>query len=751
MIPKVAQNITYQASVTTLEANGYRKNRFFKDNLEHLEYLEYIARLKLATAYLKNKQSIKSTDSKYSFLINDVRRYLSRGSAMDFCDHLPDEITLQELTSILEEFEKKNTQMVQNSLKKGIELNFEKFCRSYNLDEFERTIITLFFAGNTGKKFRDFYEQCKIDPHEGQDGGMTIGTVLSIVFSDYRDQVANRKYFSIDATLMKHEIIVTWGMFSERTNIIDEVVYMHERIVRYIIGDDNVYNTDLQCISRNKSSVKLEQVILPDNLKGEIFKLAYNYSCQKSTSINKFYGYGTGMTYFFFGPSGTGKTMLAYALANALKMDILTMNAEKALEMRVSFEELLKYIFKEAKLCNGIVFFDECDNIFNGGADYSRSLLIEIEKAECITILATNKVIDLNPALDRRITMKVPFHIPDESQREKIWKALIPPNISLGKNVDFKKLSKNYIFSGGLIKNALFMGITNAMKENDGSSITLTSKIIEQAANYQTISMFDLNGPGEFYTPEQTIDALPLRPIDKKIMYKLASAYNRFRDKDIGMRLLLGSSSIQTGIDCVEAVAKECDLKIKKFSLNELIYGKNGSKEIKDPFTQNETTLMDYVFSTSLGYQSMTLLVDYGGSFSLFLSNEQKDWQKELLGFSDKLREFKGMLFIVTKPGKAQQVPSEFDYYLEIHTPPEELQICQWEKYFDDIDGIEDKIIDLVERYPLHMNEIDFLAQQSSLAAFLNEGKEHITLDRVYDVTKRYMNIKGVQMLFGNK
>lgn len=183
MIPKVAQNITDQLSVTTLEANGYRKNRFFKDNLEHLEYLEYIARLKLATAYLKNKQSIKSTDSKYSFLINDVRRYLSRGSAMDFCDHLPDEITLQELNSILEEFEKKNTQMVQNSLKKGIELNFEKFCRSYNLDEFERTIVTLFFAGNTGKKFRDFYEQCKIDPHEGQDGGMTIGTVLSIVFS----------------------------------------------------------------------------------------------------------------------------------------------------------------------------------------------------------------------------------------------------------------------------------------------------------------------------------------------------------------------------------------------------------------------------------------------------------------------------------------------------------------------------------------------------------------------------------------
>jgi len=756
MKTEVAQNITEQISVTALEANDYRKNRFFKDNLEHLEYLEYIARFRVATAYLRNKQSnIKRSDNKYSSSINDVRRYLTHRPAMDSCDQLPDEITLHGLTSTLEEIEKETIQKVQNSIKKGVELNFDKFCSSYGLDDYERIIVTLFFANNTGKRFREFYEMSEIDPQQRHDGGMSIGAVLSIIFPDYRDQIANRKYFSIDSTLMKHEIIVTWGSYDETTNILDEKVYLHERIVRFIIGDDNVYDTDLQYISRNKSSVKLEQVILSDNLKQDILELANNYSCQKNKQtkalIKNFYGYGTGMIYFFFGPSGTGKTMLAHALANAMDMDLLTMNAERTMAMLGSFEDRLKHIFKEAKLCNGIVFFDECDDVFRNNDDDSRSLLIEIEKTECITILATNKVVDLDPALDRRITMKVPFHIPNEPEREIIWETLVPPNISIGEDVDFKKVAKNYIFSGGLIKNALFMAITNAMKQNDGSNIVLTSEIIEQAAHHQTVSMFDLNGFGEFYTPDKSIDTLPLRQNDKKIMHKLVSAYNRFRDKDMGMRLLLGSSSIQTGIDCVEAVAKECGLKVKKFNLNEIIYNKDGSEEIKDPFTQKKITLMDYVFSTSLGHQSLTLLVDYGGSFSLFLSNEQKDWQKELLGFSDKLRKFKGLLFIVTKPGKTQQVPFEFDHYFEINTPPEELQICQWEKYFDDIDGIEDNIVDLVERYPLHMNEIDFLAQQSSIVTFLDEGKESITLNRVYGVIKRYMNIRGAQMLFGNK
>ena len=77
MTLKVAQNITDQVSVTTLEAtNDYMENNFFKDNLEHLEYLEYIARLKLVTTYLAN---FKSTDNEHPSLINDIRRYLANG------------------------------------------------------------------------------------------------------------------------------------------------------------------------------------------------------------------------------------------------------------------------------------------------------------------------------------------------------------------------------------------------------------------------------------------------------------------------------------------------------------------------------------------------------------------------------------------------------------------------------------------------------------------------------------------------
>ena len=62
---------------------------------------------------------------------------------------------------------------------------------------------------------------------------------------------------------------------------------------------------------------------------------------------------------------------------------------------------------------NGIVFFDECDDLLTEGTHLSRLVLIEIEKARCITILATNQAFRLDPSFERRITMKVPFAAPD--------------------------------------------------------------------------------------------------------------------------------------------------------------------------------------------------------------------------------------------------------------------------------------------------------------------------------------------------
>ncbi|MBF0399118.1 MAG: ATP-binding protein, partial [Desulfobacterales bacterium] len=503
-------------------------NPFFEDNIEYLEALEDIAILKLMAAIYRNNDP----------LLSDIM-----------------EFTLS--------YENQMKEKVKNANEKGVQLSFEKFCSIYNLDNFERTTVQLLLFSQTSKRFREFLPKYKSDHHN--DYFLTIDDILAIISLSYRDQIINRKYFSVDGRLVKYELI---DFSKHYRNFFYTDVSLHERIINFIVGDNNIYDVELQGIMTEKSNIKWDQVVLPAEKKSEILEIAQNYAANKLEKANyklieEFYGYGTGIVFLFYGPSGTGKTMLAYALANELDKSIVTIKSdEENCGSMWRDSNIIKHTFREAKLCNGIVFFDECDDLFKNDTLTSRTFLIELEKAKCITILATNKPIQMDPALDRRVTMKVPFYLPDEFEREKIWKILIPPNIKIASNVNIRELAKKYIFAGGQIKNALFMAINNAMARDNFQDITLNYEGIEKSAEYQTITAFELNGLSESYTPEAKIHKLLISSDKKTMLSKIASAYKKSNGNNKGINILIGSSNIESGIQCANAVAKACDLKV---------------------------------------------------------------------------------------------------------------------------------------------------------------------------------------------
>jgi len=737
-----------RTSPPSLKVNESRYgNEPFKDNIEHLEALEYLSRLRLTRAFLLGGKTLGQPSETEN--IEEFQKAYGAFHAVP-----PGKLTLDEVDILLECLETEIRQKTKKSLEQGIKLHFEEFCQSYVLDQVERNVLALLVANNTGKAFRNFYKKSEFDPHDREDGGMSIGAILSIIHPDYREQVTGRKYFSIDAALIKQEIVIPSAYYDNTTNILDVYVHLHERIVRYLIGDNNIYDMDLHCISRDRKTVNPDQVILPEGIKEKVLKLAKNYSANKSRTgkalVDEFYGYGTGLIFLFHGLSGTGKTMLAHALATSLDKELLSVNMEHASNLGASSEDLIKYLFKEAKLSDGIVFFDECDEIFHTGSRDSRTLLIEIEKSNCITIMATNRVIELDPALDRRITMKVPFFLPDENQRERIWKALVPPNISLNKDINFKYLAQKYIFSGGLIKNAMFTAITNAMSTNGRPRVRLNARDIEEAAKWQTSSMFDLNSFGRSYLPQSPISSLPIGSLEKQKVENLANACVRLNGEPPGLRMLVGCSDIETGIQIVDAVAGTCNIRVREFDLPDLFRGTDNTRKIIDPMSRQEVDPLDYAFSTGTGHRALTLLVDHNAYFERLLLKEatEGDSGNDLLGFYRKLKGFKGLLFLVTTPVKMNSLPVEFSRYMEIEPPPEELQFRQWEKHLGEGKDIQEKLVDLVEQYPLHLKEISEIVQGSKTAALLN-GNDSISFEDINETLKRFKGRKSVPILFG--
>lgn len=174
--------------------------------------------------------------------------------------------------------------------------------------------------------------------------------------------------------------------------------------------------------------------------------------------------YGSGIVMLFFGASGTGKTMMANAIGAHLKKRILLINFPSL----GGFEggENLKLIFREAKINDAILFFDECESIFESRSlgNYGVNMLLtEFERHDGLIIMATNRAFDLDEAMHRRITLALEFSKPDLFLREKIWKANLPSKAVLAPDVSFKHLSLHYELTGGFIKNALLTALSRAV------------------------------------------------------------------------------------------------------------------------------------------------------------------------------------------------------------------------------------------------------------------------------------------------
>ena len=193
--------------------------------------------------------------------------------------------------------------------------------------------------------------------------------------------------------------------------------------------------------------------------------------------------YGAGITAIFMGPPGTGKTMAAQVVANALHMELYRIDLSKVIDKYVGeTEKNIKSIFEEAARRTCVLFFDEADAIFNKRleatganerfANIESSLLLQcIEDYDGVSILATNNIKAIDPAFMRRFRFSVQFEEPDAEHRREIWESVFPAETPVDEDVDFGELADMFNFSGALIKNSAMAAAYLAAE--DGGPVTM--------------------------------------------------------------------------------------------------------------------------------------------------------------------------------------------------------------------------------------------------------------------------------------
>lgn len=385
-------------------------------------------------------------------------------------------------------------QKVEEGQKGGVKFAIEEITAKYKLDLFEKRLL-LFFL---------YLEYFAIETNVcTEDELLCIFDAENSVLSRMR----NMRYFKSDSILIKKMLLCREFKSSSGSARVEIALSSKALdIVSTVLNGGECQATETPKATRSETigyvkepEYKFEDVELTEETKEKVvfFLQALKGNSLEKLGVSQRIKKGLGTTFLFFGPPGTGKSMLAEAVASYVGKKVLVVEYPKIMDRWVGeTDKNITRIFRSAEEEDLVVLLDEADTLF-----YNRSfafeehdirfvneMLQELEKFKGIIILTTNMDVLLDPALERRLSLKIKFELPSKELRLKIWQSHIPDKVKVAQGVDFEMLAAKYDFSGGNIKNAVLNAIRKIASK---SSDTLTLEDLIFGANLEKGGMFN--------------------------------------------------------------------------------------------------------------------------------------------------------------------------------------------------------------------------------------------------------------------
>jgi SpoVK/Ycf46/Vps4 family AAA+-type ATPase len=190
------------------------------------------------------------------------------------------------------------------------------------------------------------------------------------------------------------------------------------------------------------------------------------------------------------GPPGTGKTMSAYAVAKRLNKKIYQVDYSQIISKWVGeTAKMIAAAFESARRHEAILLFDEADSLMSKRIDMSgeaqswatsinqnRNVFMqELDRHDGVVLMSTNKFGNFDEAFLRRVACHIPYRLPNQEMRVKLFKLHLPDNnrVRVDNWEAIGRASKN--FSGGDILNVVVNAINRASLADDPAAWFLTT------------------------------------------------------------------------------------------------------------------------------------------------------------------------------------------------------------------------------------------------------------------------------------
>eukprot|EP00897_Mesotaenium_endlicherianum_P001050 jgi/Mesen1/10946/ME000096S10524 len=404
--------------------------------------------------------------------------------------------------------------------------------RKLGLDEFEKSVVVMLAGVAISPVVKSIFEADSGDgAFRRSSDSVQVKDILTVHFDSFKDQVLARPYFYKSSRLSVRGVMKLRPGSSDLDRIdsspytraggdlMDQQVELDRRMLDWIVGLDTEMN----------ELTTMEQVVLPEEQKSVLLSTVDNFARLKRfrarAGLEDTFTYGVGLVVLLCGASGTGKTMTVNALAHhlgkrVLMVDFQSLYSSSAGSRSEDQSNDLRGLFRDADMNDAIIFFDECEAIFaqreRGGDRMLNALLTEMERYEGIIMLATNRPLDLDEAMHRRITYVSEFRAPDHRQRRQIWR-VASEKLPTAPAIDWHELALRYELTGGYIKNALFSALLQAIAR-DGDNPCISQDDVITGCRLQMRGSLQMKSFAQRVVPQSGLDELVLpRPMRAKL------------------------------------------------------------------------------------------------------------------------------------------------------------------------------------------------------------------------------------------
>ncbi|TPP42814.1 ATPase associated with various cellular activities (AAA) family protein [Leishmania donovani] len=465
----------------------------------------------------------------------------------------------------------------------------EQLAQRLQLTEMEKQIM-LFMVGNVISHDMLVAVNGRYVMRDGQRL-ITVGYMLFVLCESLEERVVARRAFYQSSPLVSNGVLSLTldavGRSCFNTDLMDYLVDIDRKIVDDVMGIPAETAEMVPGSQLYFPEVELANVVLPTSTMDRVLSTIEHYSLFDSARRAAASATASALAKE---ASGTGKTMLANAVAHHLKKKILLVSVSQFRSSTKAEADALRFLFREAKLSDAILFFDECEALFEDRTSNGTvtALLSEFERYDGLIILATNRAQNFDEAMNRRISLMMEFRPPDHQLRLRIWRSHIPKQLPMNEDVCLEKLALNYELSGGLIRNAVLAALSRAVAREKSSTPKLTMSDLDEGARLQLRGFFlaaELpEGMSEFYlTPKRTLAELVVEPDLAKKLEGIASSaksrstlytewgFSEDANDDCGTLYLFQGVSGTGKSLAAEAIAYECGATIRLCNVAELL------------------------------------------------------------------------------------------------------------------------------------------------------------------------------------